>query len=172
MLSPKQAFKTGSWANPLWWDNFMNGNISVMFFYHGTMTSLCMYMWAIQSLWYVRTLHMCHHLQHIQNISMCRSPFLRSLTSFIISVCEMSSQNILKLITFCGKHCVVSYINNTENPDACVCVSLWSPVRVHGKRKWPASSDRYIHSTVVFQCCIPVISLLLTINFWQTSRLN
>lgn len=109
---------------------------------------------------------MCHHLQHDQNIFMFRPLLLRSLASFIISVCEMSSQNILKLITLCGKRVV------SENPDACVCISMWSPVRVHGKRKWPASSDRHIRSTVGFQCCIPVISLLLTINLWQTSRLN
>lgn len=42
MLSHKQSVKTVSWANPLWWDNFMN-KIILSVFYLG-MTSSSMYM--------------------------------------------------------------------------------------------------------------------------------
>lgn len=51
---------------------------------------------------------------------------------------------------------------------------VWSLIKVHAARVWPAlSTDRWIAPVAPgCQCWIPVISLLLTLNLWRASGLN
>lgn len=129
MLVPKQAVRTVSRANPPRWNDLMNKKISVIFLLQNGDFLFFFYVVHVSSsksvicLWAKRS-HVSPYLAH--------RPLSREAKClFIISVWDTSCQNLLKLITLCGKHCVVSYINSAENPDQRVC-----PCVVNNQSAW------------------------------------
>lgn len=115
LLSHKQAVDTVLWVNQLRWDNLMNKSIicgalpwNDDFLMHVHVSSSKSVIWVGSKCTFT-----CVIICNMFKIYL-QASILRCLTLFITIPCEMYSQSILKLITLCGKYCVVLLITPHE----------------------------------------------------------
>lgn len=140
-----------SWANPLWWDTLMNKmqTLDKDFLMHVSSSKSAICPAAECTFMRVIIFHMFKI--HVQ------ASLLGGVTPFIILPCEIYNQNLLKNGSHCVENFLCGFIYKLCGAPWCMRVCVWSPIKVQGERKWPASWDRRIDSTALlapgWQCC-------------------